>query len=109
MDRAVKASRSGPLHAFRINDPPAFLTESLALSMALEALDSDGLNSKEWAAQEDDRSKAPDGTPDRYLVRNTLNPNHGTILFVRHDKALVRYVRVELHGDVIECQVWRPK
>jgi hypothetical protein len=108
IDRAVKDAHSGPMHVFKLASTPAFLTDEIALSKAREALSLDGYDTSAWQPGEDDRSKAPDGTPDRYLVRNTLDPNRGSIRFL--DKRVdSRYVQVELKGDRVHCQVIIPK
>jgi hypothetical protein len=122
IDRHVKDSRSGPVHVFALTPVPPFLSDETALAKAREALARDGLDVARWRPIEDDRSKAPDGTPDRHLVRNTLDPNHGSILFVYVPPTTAegtaaaapprnpsRIVNVELADGRVRCQVILPK
>lgn len=108
IDLAVKRARGGPLHTFRLRDQPDFLSDETALECASLAMSLDGLERAEWKPSEDDRTEAPDGTPDRYLVRNALDPNRGFVQFVRPDGA-TRQVFVQFQDGRVECQVWRPK
>ena len=111
-DQRVEDSRSGPLHTYQIRPVPQFLTDDLAVAKARQTLALDGYDVSVWQPSEDDRSKAPDGTPDVYLVRNTINPNRGFIEFLdtnRTDRNPSRIVTVELKGEHVECQVLLPK
>jgi len=81
LDSWIIQSRNGPLHTYELNDPPDFLTDDLALSKAREAMEQDGYGGPLWRPIEDDCTASPDGIPDKYLNRNTLNPNEGSILF----------------------------
>lgn len=105
---AIKEARTGPLHTLQLRDQPEFLTDETALEVACSAMSLDGLDMAEWKPQEDDRTKAPDGTPDRHLVRSTFDPNRG-LHSVRARRSSYRIVVIELHEGRIECQVWLPK
>ena len=112
IDRRVKDAHSGPLHAYQMQPVPQFLGDALALEKALESLARDGYDPAVWRPGEDDRTRAPDGTPDTHLVRNTLNPNSGRILFrdtSGSDRNPTRVVSVELKGGRVECVVVTPK
>lgn len=108
-DAAMRAARQGPEHRFELNPPPPFLTETMALEKARESLQLDGFDPTEWDAVKDDRTKAPDGRPDEYFLRNTLNPNEGSIQFVRRDRRAVRSVVLELHDSTLVTHIWIPK
>jgi hypothetical protein len=108
----INRSRIGPLHSFRLDTRPPFLTDDLAVAKAREALAVDGYDLADWLPHEDRRTKAPDGSPDLYLARNGINPNSGYIMFVDGSKQArnpSRIVEVELKGDHIECHVVIPK
>jgi hypothetical protein len=112
IDQRVKASRSGPPHAFDLHPAPPFLPEAVALEKARQSLLLDGYDVSVWRASDDDRTKAPDGTPDRYLVRNALDPNSGWIGFrdtSGSDPNGQRIVTVELKSNRVECVVVTPK
>jgi len=106
-DLRRKAIDLGPLHTFVLEQTPEFLAESLAIEKAQEAMRRDDFNLLEWEIAEDDRSQAPDGSQDKYLSRNTLNPNDGCLMFVNNVQSQVRSVRIQLHGSEVRCQVWR--
>jgi len=112
IDQRVKASRSGPLHVYDIHPAPPFLPEAVALEKARQSLALDGYDVSAWRASDDDRTKPPDGTPDRFLVRNAIDPSSGWILFrdtSGKDQNPDRIVTVELKGDQVECVVVTPK
>src|SRR5262245_35867586 len=94
----LQRARIGPHHEFLIADPPPFLTESLAMTKAREALALDVADPEVWHVAPDGRTTAPDGRRDEFLSRNGLNPNHGSVRFNGPD-AQVRFVSVELRGD----------
>ena len=112
VNRWVKDSRSGAPHTYRVQPVPPFLSEDLAVAKARQSLARDGYDLSVWKPSRDNRSHAPDGTPDVYLVRNTLNPNDGSIVFVdtsSRDQNPSRIVSVGLKGDQLECTVVTPK
>lgn len=112
VDRHIKESRSGPLHTFPLGQTPAFLTDELAFTKAQEALTLDGYDLSVWQVFLDGRTKAPDGSIDVHLARNTINPNDGCIVFFDQsgkDANPTRIVQIELKGDSVECRVIRPK
>lgn len=96
----------GPVHTFPLNPAPQFLSDTLAVEKAKEAITRDGYDLAEWRPREDRRGTAPDGTPDVYLSRNA-DPKLGSIIFERQDgKYLPRIlVNVELIGNEVQCQV----
>ena len=63
----------------------------------------------DWNPLEDRRSKAPDGTPDRYLARSTRDQKRGYVTSVRDRDDSTRRVAVELRGDRVHCQVYASK
>jgi hypothetical protein len=81
---AVKSEndrRSGPVHHFPVLPGETFLAEDRAITITREVMSRDGLVESRWMIVPDDRSKAPDGRPDRYLFRNGQNLNRGMIHF----------------------------
>ena len=110
IDRRVKDARHGPLHVFHLGAAPPFLTDALALEKARQTLALDGYDLSAWQPVGDDRSSAPDKTPDRYFSRNTLDANQGSVLFAnRADPNPRRIVSIQLKGDRVECRVVVPK
>ena len=110
VDRRMKAERSGPVHVFMLGGAPRFLTDELALEHTRRALALDGYDLAAWEPLWADQSKAPDGTPDRYLARNGEDPNAGTVRFVNMgDSNPTRIVQVELKGERLECRIVIPK
>ena len=112
IDNWVKSSRSGPPHAFEVSPPPPFLTDELALEKAAVSLALDGYDPSAWQPSPDNRTRAPDGLGDQYLVRNTLNANQGFIVFRTAERANpnpTRVVTVELKNGRVECVVVTPK
>jgi hypothetical protein len=97
----------GPMHSFQLDATRPFLSDTLAVEKAKEALALDGYDLAEWRPREDRRGTAPDGTPDVYLARNT-NPNMGSIAFELRSGATQPhiYVAIELTGDRVQCQVF---
>ena len=100
-------SRIGPEHVFELSEQPKFLTDELALEKAREALKQEGLNTNAWQPVPDVRSIAPDGHADRFLSRNTINPNRGNILLNSGNGYI--YMSVELDGRRIVCQTSQGK
>ena len=98
-------ARLGPLHRFTASGGDTFLTEEHAIAIARDVMNRDGFPESAWRMMEDDRSKAPDGRPDRYVVRNDDNPNRGMIYFhCDSSPTPQRFVHVEFRGDQIEAQ-----
>ena len=91
-------SRIGPQHVYELSERPKFLTEELAIQRARETLVRDGLGAAAWHPVPDRSSKT-----DQFLSRNTLNPNHGSIMFT--NGAETRFVSVELDGRQVVCQI----
>lgn len=70
------------LEAKRPNTAPgAFLTEDDALAIANSAMEAAGYPTDQWLVVPDDRTQAPDGRPDGYFVRNSIDPHRGTFMF----------------------------
>ncbi len=90
----------------------AFLTETEALRIADLAMEAAGYPTSGWLPLKDDRSQAPDGRPDEYLVRNTIDPNDGMIMFrnaSREDWYRDLFVSFERKGDKLHVAVYRGK
>jgi hypothetical protein len=106
----VTDSLTGPEHVFELDDAPPFLTDELALSKAAEALALDKFGNGRWEPKEDGRTISPDNKRDKYLSRNALNANQGSILFIdRLENTRARFVSVKLDGNRIICRVTKPK
>ena len=63
-------------------------------------------NEHGFLAQFDDRTAAPDGQKDRFLVRNTLNPAQGYIVFNNTSKHRTISVVINIEEDKLKCKVW---
>ena len=114
LDARIERARTLAAHTYPANHAQ-HLTEARALELAPDLLRRAGMEPDDWEMQEDDRAAAPDGTPERYLVRNTLNPNDGSILLYRRPdadgpgpKTPVTLV-FELRNDEIEARLWLNK
>ena len=94
---------SGREHVFSIASAPTFLTEELAVEKAREYLAKEGYDLEQWRITTTDRgrSKAPDGTLDRYLYRFNDHPTDGSVVFSNGKK--MRTVSVWLDGSRIVC------
>lgn len=106
--RRVQSHLIGPEHSLALRAIEPFLSESMALVYAREALQLDGFNPEEWEVFLDDRTTAPNGVKDRFLSRNGLNPNRGMIRFTKPD-AIDLFVTVEVIGERVICHVSRGK
>lgn len=97
------SKRMMPTHVFQVVPKPAFLSDALALEKAKETLELDRLNPNDWVVNGDNRTFSPDGLQDKYLVRNALDPNSGSIMFwgPNHSR---RSVDIELRGDKLFCR-----
>src|SRR5678815_4254583 len=80
INRAIE-SRNGPIHRFPFPARETFLTDDRAAAIGREVMNRDGYTESTWRMLEDDRSKAPDGRPDRFFLRNILDPNQGVVSF----------------------------
>jgi hypothetical protein len=110
VDAWVMSIHRGPMHSFTLDSAPKFLSEDEAIEMARKTLALDGFDSNEWKPSEDGRSKSPDGVVDKYLSRNTLNPNDCKISFVKTDDKLAwRIVELKLVGTKLTTYVWLPE
>jgi hypothetical protein len=90
----------------------AFLAEADTLRIAGDAMNAAGYPTDSWRPQKDDRSKAPDGRPDEYLVRNTIDPNSGWIMYQnpsREDWYRDLFVKFEKKDDQLYVVVHRGK
>ena len=96
-------SRISPQHVFELTESPPFLTEGLALAKARETLTKDGFDITVWQPQRDGRTLAPDGFPDEFAVRNSMNSNRVVLAFT-NASASTRFVSVELAGRRVICQ-----
>ncbi|MBE0540377.1 MAG: hypothetical protein IH623_03240 [Verrucomicrobia bacterium] len=101
LDRTL-AARDGARHVFQLANPATILTEQLAIQKARAALARDG-HTQDCHPVPDGRSTAPDGGKDVYLVRNTMNPNFGHMVFTNASGDSF-YVAIEFVNDRITCQ-----
>ena len=104
INRAID-SRSGPVHRFAVPAGETFLTDDRAAAIGREVMNRDGFPESAWKLMNDDRTKAPDGRPDRFLTRNTINPNQGSVYFHCDDSATPqRFVNIELRDGEITAR-----
>jgi hypothetical protein len=104
INRAID-SRSGPVHHFPLPAGEAFLTDDRAAAIAREVMNRDGFQEVAWKLMTDDRTKAPDGRPDQFLTRNTINPNQGSVYFYsENSRTPQRFVNIELRDGEIAAQ-----
>jgi hypothetical protein len=96
-------SQMGPEHVFELAERPKFLTETLAIEKAKEALKQDGMDPGEWHPVKNGRTRAPDGRIDDYMARAEGNPNRGVLLFTGKGRSM-QFVAVELQGSHVFCQ-----
>lgn len=102
--------RRGPSHRFPVLPGETFLTDDRAAAVAREAMARDGYAAASWRAIEDDRSKAPDGRPDRFFARNAIDPARGVVDFhFVDDPRRQRSVAVEMRDGEITAQGFWPK
>lgn len=84
------------------DDPrAAHLTEELAISYAERAIAATCESPQKWIPVLDDRAR----TPDRYLVRNTINADSGNLFFRDAQQKSVRYVCVTVDGKRVQVAV----
>ena len=83
-------SRVWPEHAFALGEPPGSLTEEFAIAKAFETLPLDGFDPKLWLV-------ASNGC--------IFSSNHALVNIYTHGVADACYVRVELKGNQLICQV----
>ncbi len=109
IDRWVADASSEPARTYRISKEIPYLTDNIALHFATKLMNDEG-NVDGWLPLEDRRTKSPDGTPDVYVARNSINPNRGYICFRRAGDGQLQ-VQMEYDSDThtIECQLWYPK
>jgi hypothetical protein len=103
-------NRTSRDYRFELSGSPPFLTEPIALTNAQRTLSADGYNVAQWAAEASEDTKAPDGTPDVYLLRDSTNPKRGTIRFHRVDawasgRIVQRLVIIELKDGAVSCRI----
>ena len=102
------ALRMGAVHTFTLPSPPRFLSDSLAQVKARQALENEGYNIKAWQPIQMSKSSDPDGNRDKYLNRDPVSGNGGTILFSDSAQSSAKHqriVRVTLKANQVECQV----
>ncbi len=98
-------ARLGPVHRFPVLAGESFLSDERAVEIAREVMKRDRLPESAWKLMEDDRTKAPDGRPDRYLSRNLDDPNIGMIAFYSdHSQTPTRYVNLEFRNGEITAR-----
>ena len=84
----------------------AFLTEQFVIAKARETLAKEGYNPDEWeiTRAHEGPSTAPDGTPDKYFRRFSLNPNEGRLTFIKGNRH--RTYDVQLEGNRVNCSAF---
>ena len=98
-------SRSGPIHRFSLPAGETFLTDDRAAAIGREVMNRDGFRESDWKLMNDDRTKAPDGRPDQFLTRNTINPNQGSVYFHNaNSPTSQRFVNIEVREGTITAQ-----
>lgn len=114
VDDRIEAARTLAAHVYPANGAEQ-LTEARALELLPDMLERAGMEPDDWSVLEDDRAAAPDGTPEKYLLRNTINPNRGVIQLRRRTDAdgagptTPITLVVELHDGSIEARLWLDK
>jgi hypothetical protein len=104
INRGMNA-RLGPLHRFPASAGESFLTDERAVVIAREVMKRDGFPESAWKLMEDDRTKAPDGRPDRYLTRNLNVPNDWMIYFhCDNSPTQQRFVHLEFRNGEITAR-----
>jgi hypothetical protein len=97
--------RNGPIHRFPVPSSETFLTDDRAAMVGREVMNLDGFSKSDWKLMNVDGTKAPDGRPDQYLSRNSINPNQGELSFnCPHSSTPQRFVNVELRDGQITAQ-----
>jgi hypothetical protein len=95
-------ARNGPTHHFAARAGDTFLMEDHALELARQVMSRDGFSDEEWTVLSDDRSNAPDGRADEYMVRNPDNPNNAVLAFVAGTTKQTRFIHIEWrNGEVV--------
>jgi hypothetical protein len=110
IDHALTAHKRGQYARVQLlssNDETAYLQEALALRVGAMALANADMG--EWHPLGDGRTKAPDGTVDRYLVRNTVDPRKGKILYENTTTGRWLLAKFEMSGDRVSCRLVAPK
>jgi hypothetical protein len=104
INRAID-SRSGPVHRFSVPAGETFLTDDRAATIGREVMNRDGFPESAWKLMTDDRTKAPDGRPDQFLTRNTINPNQGYVYFhCDNSPTPQRFIQIKLRDGEITAQ-----
>ena len=104
INRAIE-SLSGPIYHFPVPAGESFLTDDRAAVVAREVMNRDGYPEAAWKLLGDDRTKAPDGRPDRNMARNGINPNRGFVSFYSaNSRPHQRFVSIEIHDGEITAQ-----
>ena len=104
LNRGTNA-RLGPIHRFAAPAEEQFLTDDRAVVIAREVMKRDGFPESAWKLMQDDRSTAPNGRPDLYLVRNAHDPNGGMIYFhCDNSPPPQRFVHLELRNGEITAR-----
>ena len=104
LNRATNA-RLGPIHRFAAPAGEQFLTDDRAVVIAREVMRRDGFPESAWKLIQDDRSQAPNGRADVYLVRKPNDPNGGMIYFHCDNSPMPqRFVHVELRDGEITAR-----
>lgn len=104
-DLALKRATTVGRHAGSLEKPAMHLERHVALRMARQALEKQGCDLHHGIPVEDGRTKAPDGRPDVYVVKNADTPNRGAIWFRNESEQRSLCVNVSLEGRTIACLI----
>jgi hypothetical protein len=104
INRAIDA-RSGPVHHFPVPAGETVLTDARAATIGRDLMNRDGFPESAWKLMTDDRTKAPDGRPDQFLTRNTINSNQGYVYFYcENSPTPQRFVNIGFRDGQITAQ-----
>ena len=98
----LSGTKYGPVHVFHLVAAPDFLSDSMAMDMAGQAMRLDGYDLSQWHPAGGSTTAAPDGVKDVNLDRHSARS--GYVQFTREGKT-PRYVAVVLDEDEVKCQV----
>jgi hypothetical protein len=110
LNRWIDTAWSEPPRTYRVTEDMPFLTDDIALRFATRLMSDEGKRD-DWQPREDRRTTSPEGRPDVYLARNSINPNRGYVCFGRAggDGQLMVQMEYDADARTIECQLWYPK
>ena len=98
----------GRPHIFATSSNWSFLPDTLAMTKAVEALAAQHLDTNRWKVETYSRTRAPDGTNDRYLCRNKIDDSRGIVTFT-NSEGKFRWIHVHLTNHNVVCIIDRPR